>query len=86
MYEIFRTRVDYDILIPDLGIDPEEAEGCGFTQSQAPRPSQQQPDSGILRRIAHHRIHVLPSMGSGRIVGVSKTVPHSDVKMFQSYR
>ena len=37
-------------------------------------------------RIAFNRVHVLPSMGRGRIVGISKSVPHSDVKMFQSYR
>ena len=71
---------------PDLGIDPEEAEGCGFTPSQAPRQSQPTSDSIVFKRIAHHRVHVLPSMAAGKIIGVSKTVPLSDVKMFQSYR
>ena len=37
-------------------------------------------------RLAFNSVHVLPSMTRGRVVGVSKGVPHSDIKMFQSYR
>ena len=66
---------------------PIAASSSSSSAAVAAAPSSAPVDGMIpLARLAFNRVHVLPSLGRGQVVGISKTIPPSDIKMFQSYR